>query len=255
MPSIGTLAAFLLCVVTASLAQNLSGFALGLVLLGLVELLHLVPLADAANAAMVLSLASATAFFHADRRPPPWREVNPILGSGLVGVAIGVFLLAWLSANAVQWLRLLLGVTVVGSAVILFLHRHPLPQPSSRASFAGIGLVSGVLGGLFATSGPPLVFHLYRQPMDPAVVRRCLFLVFAVYNVLRLVLVTATGQFSRLSLLLCAVAVPVVFAVTHVLTLHPPRLPRRALGMGVAGLLALTGLSLMAKALAALTGG
>ncbi len=45
--------------VVASILQNLTVFAFGLVLLGLVELLGIVPLADASNASMVLALVNS----------------------------------------------------------------------------------------------------------------------------------------------------------------------------------------------------
>lgn len=52
-------ALFLLCVALATCAQNLSGFAFALILLGLAGLLELAPLANVATVATVLALANA----------------------------------------------------------------------------------------------------------------------------------------------------------------------------------------------------
>lgn len=53
------IAGFLACVVVATCAQSITGFALALILLGLTSLFHLASLPDVANVATVLSLASA----------------------------------------------------------------------------------------------------------------------------------------------------------------------------------------------------
>lgn len=239
---------FLGCVAAATFVQNLTGFAMGLVLLGLVELLHVVPLAEAVNATMVLALANAAAFFRGHGGTLPWRPLRHALPASLVGVVIGLGLLAWLSANAQQFLRLLLGCVVVLSAVALLLHSRQLAQPSPPAGFAAAGLLSGILGGLFATSGPPIVFHLYRQPFDPMFVRRCLTLMFSANNAFRLVLVAVAGHFSMRSLLLSGMALPVVYVVTRWCLRHPLRVSERALRTITALLLVATGVSLAASA-------
>ncbi|WP_162589351.1 TSUP family transporter [Variovorax sp. RA8] len=239
---------FLGCVAAATFVQNLTGFAMGLVLLGLVELLHVVPLAEAVNATMVLALVNATAFFRSHGGELPWRPLRHAMPASLAGVVIGIGLLAWLSANAQQFLRLLLGVVVVLSALALLLRNRQLAQPSPPAAFAAAGLLSGVLGGLFATSGPPIVFHLYRQPFEPNFVRRCLTLMFSANNAFRLVLVAGAGHFSMRSLLLSGMALPVVYAVTRWCVRHPLPVSERALRTITALLLAVTGVSLAASA-------
>ncbi|MBE7941114.1 MULTISPECIES: TSUP family transporter [Ramlibacter] len=243
-----TLLPFLACVVAATVVQNLTGFALGLVLLGLVELLHLVPIAEAANASMALSLVNAIAFFRAERSRPPWRMMRPALLASLPGVVLGVALLAWLSLNATLWLRLLLGLAVLGSAVVLGRQGQARAQPSAPPAFAVAGFLAGLLGGLFSTSGPPIVFHLYRQPFDAATIRRALVLVFSVNALTRMVLVTASGHLSTRSIVLGAVAVPVVMVVTHLCVRYPIPVRGRTLNLLAAGLLAITGSTLTLSA-------
>lgn len=248
MPDLSTLLPFLLCVVAATVVQNLTGFALGLVLLGLVELLQLVPIAEASNASMVLSLVNAIAFFRAERSAPPWRMMRPALLGSLPGVVLGVALLAWLSLNATLWLRLLLGIAVLGSAVVLGRQQDARRQVSPPAAFATAGFLAGLLGGLFSTSGPPIVYHLYRQPFDAATVRRALVLVFSVNASLRMVLVAASGHLALRSLVLSAIAVPVVMVVTHLSVRYPLPIRGRALNLAAAALLALTGVTLAISA-------
>ena len=97
----------------ASYVQNLTGFAFGLLLLGLVGLLDLTSLADVTNVASVLTLVNALALFRS-AKPQFDREVmTPTLVASLPGVLLGVVLLNWLNDNVIVALRLLLGVTII----------------------------------------------------------------------------------------------------------------------------------------------
>lgn len=260
MPSLGHLtslplasvAAFVVCVALATFAQNLTGFAFGLILLGLTSSLHVASVADAANAAMVLTLVNAWVSFRGERSPPPWRLMRPVLLASLCGVALGVALLGWLSGNAVAWLRGLLGLTITACAALLVLQSRTRDRLSGAASFAGMGLLSGVLGGLFSSSGPPLVYHLYRQPLDRDQIRRALLLVFACNALVRLLLVVPAGQFSAHALLLASCAVPVVYGVTRLQIRFPIALQARTLRRTVATLLLASGLGLLWSAWQAL---
>ena len=244
----GTYLAFIACVAVATVVQNLTGFALGLILLGLVALLQLVPVKEAADAAMVLTLVNAAVYFSSHRARPPWRLMWPALASGVFGVALGLAALSWLSVNATQWLRLVLGLAVVASASVLVIHRRRMDHLAPPSRFAAAGFFAGLLGGLFSTSGPPMVLHMYRQPLDMETIRRGLVLVFASSAAVRLVLVAGTGAFSTRSALLSALAVPVVYGVTRGMAMLTLQVPKRTVGAVAAVLLVLTGLSLAASA-------
>ena len=154
----GPVLVFMLCVALATYTQNLTGFAFSLVLLGLVSVLHVASVSDAANAAMVLSLVNAWTYFRARPGVVPWRLMKPALNGSTVGVIAGLMLLAWLSGSAVSWLRGLLGVSILGCAALLILQGKPLARVSGPWSFGLIGALSGILGGLFASSGRPSSF-------------------------------------------------------------------------------------------------
>lgn len=238
-------AAFVVCVALATYAQNLTGFAFGLILLGLTASLHVASVADAANAAMVLTLVNAWASFRGQRVAPPWRLMRPTLWGSVVGVGAGVALLGWLSGNAVAYLRGLLGLSITACASLLLLQARPREQLSGPATFAGVGVLSGLLGGLFASSGPPLVYQMYREPLDRTLVRHALLLVFAFNAFIRLALIVPSGQFSAHALVLALCAVPVVYGVTWLQIRFPLSLQPSTLKKLVAGLLLASGLSLL----------
>ncbi|MCC8396871.1 sulfite exporter TauE/SafE family protein [Paraburkholderia sp. MMS20-SJTR3] len=238
---------FALCVALATFTQSLTGFAFGLVLLGLVAVFHLAPLPVAANVVTVMVLANAALLVR--RMPPlPRKMIAPTFGSSLVGVALGAFLLAWLSDNAIGVLRFVLGIAILACSVLLVVQTKPRAQMSGAGSFTFYGVLSGVMGGVFASAGPPMVFHLYRQPLDRLVVRDTLVLIFAVNAVLRLFIVLQQGRFGADSLALSLEALPVVLIVTWLARRYPPGWSPAAVRRVVFVLLACAGASLVGPA-------
>ncbi|MBL8353087.1 MAG: TSUP family transporter [Burkholderiaceae bacterium] len=201
---------FAACAALATVAQNLTGFAFALVLLGLVGLFDLVPLADAADASSMLTLVHAAIHFGGSGLTPHWRVMRPVLWTTPLGVAAGVFLLAWLSSGALSTLRAVLGLVIVVSAIVLVTNARRRDIVSGPTPFAIAGAVSGLMGGLFASPGPPLVYHMYRQPLEPSVVRQCLLLVFAANAALRLLMVGFAGRLSLDAVVLALAAAPAV---------------------------------------------
>jgi len=241
-------ALFLLCVALATCAQSLTGFAFALILLGLAGLLELAPLADLANVATVLGLANALVALRGAGRAldvPAFRDIT--LG-GVAGILLGVVLLGWLSSNVTLVLRVLLGLTVIACALVVLMETVALRERSSANAFRLWGAVSGLLTGLFATGGPPLVYHFYRQPMALKTVRDTLVATLAASSLLRLLMVLPTGQFSGNALKLSLLAAPLVFGLSWWLERHPPGWSRAAVLRLVCGLLLLTGAGLIVPA-------
>lgn len=245
-------ALFVGCVAIATCIQNLTGFAFGLVLLGLVSVLDLASVPDAANASTVLTLVNAASYFRWHRLRPEWRIVQPAILPSLTGVGVGVALLSWLSGNAAQVLRGLLGLAILACALGLWVESKPRRTVSSPAAFAAVGAVSGLMGGLFSSAGPPLVYHMYRQPAPREVIQQCLFLMFAINQVLRLVLVAGSERFSLHSALLSATAVPAVYGVTWLQHRYAPAVSPAATRRVVSGLLILASVSLLASVFVAM---
>jgi hypothetical protein len=241
---LSTHATFLAFVATAVYAQALTGFALALILLGLVGATNLVPLPDAVNATTVLGLCTSWIFLYRRRALRIDRVLVPTLVANALGIVAGVVLLAWLAGTAYQVVRLTLGVSIVACALSLWRAAKPLPSLSSPGVYALTGGVAGILGGMFSASGPPLVYLLYRQPIPLERVREYLMLIFGLGTALRLLIVVPSGHFSLLSLQLTAEALPVVLLVTTFAARRPPPLSPRLLRALVVSLLIATGLSM-----------
>lgn len=244
-------AGFLLCVAVATFAQNTTGFAFGLLLLGLTGLLQLAPVETVANVSSILTLVNA--FVLLRRRPALAQKLMAlILGCSLVGVMVGVELLSLLGTHERDLLQLLLGLTIVVCSFLLVFRSRHLQRLSGWMSFSCFAGLSGVMGGMFSSAGPPLVYQLYRQPLSAQVVRDTLIVVFAVNALLRLTLLAVTQRIDVQSGYLALEAAPLVFALTWYMRRRPPRINPQTLRVGVFVLLLMAGASLAVKPLLSL---
>jgi uncharacterized membrane protein YfcA len=240
---------FFAIVALASFCQNLTGFAFGLILVGLVGALSLMPIGEAANAATIMSIANGAVYIRTHPFKPDWSLLRPMLISSLVGVLIGVGSLSLLSSHALAGLSLTLGIAIVACAMLLFAQKNPRKTMSGQPALYTAGFLSGVLGGLFATPGPPMVYHLYRQPLSPLVIRQCLVVMFMSSVTIRLGLVMYAGTFALSSLYLGLAAVPIVAATTWLHAKYPPKLPPYLVRWLVCVLMLAAGGSLIVSAL------
>jgi len=239
-----THAIFLVIVAGAVYAQAITGFALALILLGLIGATNLVPLPDAVNASTIIAFCTAWTFLYRRRALRVERVLIPMLVASAAGIVVGALLLTWLAGTAYEVLRLILGASIVACALSLWRAAQPLPALSSPAIYALTGGVSGLLAGMFSAPGPPLVYLLYRQPKPLAWIQQSLMVVFGLGTLLRLLIVVPSGQFSLLSLQLAVEAVPVVFVVTFYAARRAPPLSPKLLRGLVCALLIGTGLSM-----------
>ena len=158
---------------------------------------------------------------------------------------MGIVCLAWWSAQSVSILRPMLGLVIVGAAIAFVWPTAPKAQPSSPTTMALTATLAGWLGGVFSTSGPPLVFLLYRQPWPLEQIKATLTLLFGVSQVVRLVLLLGTGQFTTASLPWAVAAFPLLLLIGRVHTHLVPPVSRKLLERVVAALLLLAGLTLI----------
>ena len=251
MMAAGT-AAFLALVTAGAYLQTLTGFAFGLVVMGGVGLTGALALPEAAVAVSLLVLVNAALVLARGWRDIGKRELGLTLVGSLPLLAVGYQLLEWMADANLTALQLLLGVVIVLSAFQLLGAAGERPVRSSDASFVGFGALAGLMGGLFSTAGPPVVYHMYRQPLPHATVRETLVLIFAINAVVRLGLVAGQGKLTSGPLLAALLGAPLVAGATYAARRWPPPLSRRSLRAVVFALLALSGLSLAVPAAAAI---
>jgi uncharacterized membrane protein YfcA len=242
-------ASFILIALLAAFCQNLTGFAFGLILVGLTGALQIISIADAANIACILSIANNLVYLSKSPNMSFGPLLKPMLISSMVGLVLGFISLSWFTDHGINALRLILGLSIFASAIALFLINTNTRKTSGKSSTWTAGFLTGILGGMFATPGPPLVYHLYSQPLDTELVRQYLFIIFSLTSAARLVIALFTGELTMNAVILSAIAFPAITVTTLLQLKYPINLSRRVAQLLVTALLLATGLGLIYSSL------
>lgn len=243
-----SLVLFLSAVALGSYFQALTGFALGIFILGGAIALQVSTVSSTATAINIMAIFNVAVALRGS-----WRSVNgPMLLRTLSGVVPGIFVGLWLlnhlsERNSVL-LQVFLGLLIVAGGIMLFVRPEPRPSRSHSISFAAAGLAGGVLGGLFAVPGPPVVYHYYRQPLAIEGLRTTLLAIFGTVAACRFLLVSVQGQVTSDALRMGLLSVPVVSLATWLYVRYPPAISDLAARRSAFVLLVVTGFFIAATA-------
>ena len=127
-------ASFILIALLAAFCQNLTGFAFGLILVGLTGALQIISIADAANIACILAIANNLVYLSKSPRTSPGPLLKPMFISSMIGLVIGYMSLAWFTDNGINTLRLILGLSIFASAIALFSINTNTRKTSGKSS-------------------------------------------------------------------------------------------------------------------------
>lgn len=246
-----TLMLFLLVTALGSYVQAVTGFAMGMIIIAVLVGggLLAVPLITAVVSLLALvnvAMALRGHGHHLHRGLFGW-----VAAGMLPAITIGVWLLGRLDTRATWLLELLLGLFIVAGSLSMLLRprlRQTVSAPWARliAGFSG-----GLVGGMFAASGPVMGWFTYRQPLRVAEIRTTLLASFALTTSFRTVAVGISGGLTREVWTLFLVGVPVVLAGTWAGARFPPAVSEPALKKLAFVLLLLMGGWSIARALAA----
>lgn len=248
--SIDNLIPLLAVFALASYFQTVTGFGLGMIVIGVTSGFALAPLPVVAAVVSLVTLVNSGVALRGRLHLIDWRAARAVLAGVLPSIALGVLLLDYLSASAANTLKFLLGAAITYSGVVFALRPAQLAERSPDRSFFVTGLFSGLFGGLFGMAGPPAIFHFYRQPMDLAAVRCMLLLVFTFTSVGRVIFVGFRGGLTADVWLLTGFAVLFVALATLAGRRYPPPLGPMTMRRIAYSVLILLGLGLMATAVA-----
>ncbi|MEQ8857151.1 MAG: sulfite exporter TauE/SafE family protein [Pseudomonadales bacterium] len=246
-----TLTVFLLVTAVGSYVQAVTGFAMGMIIIAVVVGGGLLPVPLITAVVSLLALVNVVLALrghghHLQRRLFGWMAAGM-----LPAIAVGVWLLGRLDAGATWLLELLLGVFIVVGSLSMLL--RPRPRESVSAPWAAwtAGFSGGLVGGLFAASGPVMGWFNYRQPLTVAEIRTTLLASFALTTSFRTLAVGVSGGLTREVWTLFAVGLPLVLLGTWAGRRFPPAVSETALKRLAFALLLLMGGWSIARALAA----
>lgn len=145
----------LLVIFAATLIRSAFGFGEALIAVPLLALR--IPLRIAAPLAVLLSITIAAVVVVQDWEKIHVRSTGWLVGSTLVGIPLGLWLLTSVHQQAV---KITLAIFLMAfSAYSLLGRRPPELRSDSRAWLLGCGFFAGVLGGAYGMNGPPLVIY------------------------------------------------------------------------------------------------
>lgn len=236
---------FLLIIGFGSYVQTSTGFALALIAIGIISAIDLIPLE---TATIVISFVALTNSIFALKGH--WHAIHKDyllrISLGLFpATLIGVWLLSYMTTSATDTLRVILGGFIIIAALALLIQPNGLKQVSPSWTFTAAGSFAGLAAGLFSIGGPPIVLHLYRQPIHMATIRHLLLAVFALSSSTRITYLAIDDRIDSNTLLLSAIAFPAVFVATRLAKRCPPPFSQTTLKRVIFALLIVIGISLL----------
>ncbi|HSH48674.1 MAG TPA: sulfite exporter TauE/SafE family protein [Halomonas sp.] len=209
--------------------QTVTGFGLGMIVMGATSGLSITSVASVAAVVSLMTLANSAVALPGKLRLLDLRATAATIAGIIPSIIVGVLLLGYLSHSAASVLRIALGLVVCYGGLSLVLRPRPRETLSSRFSFFVSGVFSGLFGGLFGIAGPPVIYQCYRQPMPLVAIRNMLILLFAATSGTRTLFVALRGQLDAEILILAAWAIPMVSLATYAGRRWPPPLSTLAM--------------------------
>jgi uncharacterized membrane protein YfcA len=197
-----------LILAVAEMVYVLLGFGAGLIAVGTMALL-LPELKDAVVLLLLVNLPAELYVVRSSWQKISWRGVMVIFIGVGIGIPLGTWWLRWGDA---RFLLVVLGVFLVAvGAVFLFIRSRPSNRIPGWAA-APIGVVSGVLTGLFGTGGPPLILYYQLSGSDKAAFRGNLMAIFLLMTTVRVPSYAAFGLITAPRLWSALAVLPAVIA-------------------------------------------
>ncbi len=232
--SFGHLIAACAVLVVAQIVYVTLGFGAGLVAVGGLSLV-LPEVRDAVVLLLLVNLPAELWVVATSWRRIRWRGVAFVVVGLMVGIPLGAEVLrvgdATALLDALGWLLVVVGVAFLALPADLELH-------PPRWLGAGVGLVSGLLTGLFGTGGPPLIVWYRVQALDKTAFRGTLMALFLLMTAVRVPSYLALGLVTEPRLWSGLAVLPAVLLGAwighHVHVSLPERVFRHLVSLGLA---------------------
>lgn len=241
----------LLCFIAlGSYVQGITGFAFGLIVMGSVTALNLAPIEITAFIVSLLGLINSLIGLYGGRyRDVDVKSLIWIIIPCLPATFVGIWLLSYLGKSHWGLLKLILGLSITISSITMLYQVKHITRQSPRLSFVMSGIAAGVMGGMFATFGPPITYIMYQQPATIAVIRATLLCIFSITAFVRVITVSSTQVVNNDIFWLCIVSVPIVVLTSMAARVYKLPLSSLTIKRLSFGLLLLSGISLVISGL------
>jgi uncharacterized membrane protein YfcA len=194
-----------LVVVFAAVLRAFTGFGFALAAVPVFSML--MPPLEAVVLSVMLTLAVSVSTLRTYWGETPIKPMLPMIVASLLGTLVGAMFLGSVSTDSFQ---LWVGLSVIAACAVLTFYK-PAPKPGSASVGALAGLSSGLLNGVFAIPGPPMV--VYAVATQPSAIQaRSLLMTFFLFSAGFGVLSYAlAGYVNKASWMIFAISFPAMF--------------------------------------------
>ena len=238
---------FILIIAFATYVQTVTGFALGMIVMGAVTTFDLVPIAFTSVVISAVTFINGAVALKGNFEAVDIKRVIVTSSTMFPAILVGLMVLNYMSSDLNTLLQIVLGLTIIAAGLMIMLKPEPMANPSGTLMFAGSGAVSGFMAGLFSMAGPPLVYLFYRQPFELKTIRLCLLSIFLLSAIGRTTLVGAQSGLTIEMGIFSLVCLPVVSVFTLLGKKYPPNVSPNTLRRMAFFLLIVIGISLVVK--------
>jgi len=232
-----------LALFVAELVYVLLGFGAGLIAVGTLALV-LPEVRDVVVIVLLVNLPAEIAVVWTSRREIRKKGVLLLVIGIVVGIPVGGWILNF---GEPTFLLGLLGFVLLGVGGAFLFLPDDVGMTMPPGVGPAVGLISGVLTGLFGTGGPPLVLFYRLRGMTKAAFRGNLMVLFLIMGVIRFPSYLALGLITPPRLAAAAAVLPVVLVGGIVGHLIHVDLSERVFRRAVSGALVILGLILLVR--------
>lgn len=222
MPSLAETALLSAIIAVAGVMRGFSGFGFSMFAVPLMAVV-MAP-SRAVPVVLALTFVSNLQILRSDWHDIDRRSVLSLVVWAIPFAMLGNWLLEVLDERP---LRLIIGVVTVGATLLLWrAGAAARPRPSGLATMA-TGTTSGILHGLLAMGGPPLIMYYLRGAFTPQAARASMTGAFTLMTLGPLAAALQSGRFDGQSAMLFVVLLPTMVVATwiggHLFHLAPGR--------------------------------
>ncbi|MBL8480578.1 MAG: sulfite exporter TauE/SafE family protein, partial [Rhodocyclaceae bacterium] len=198
---------------------------------------------DAVAVVLPVLIATDLVGIRAWRGKADWPDLRRLLAGALLGVVVGALAFGVMSDRMI---KLFVGLIAVVFAADKILRRKPPAPAPQRPGGHWFGIICGAVSGFTSTlahaGGPPVILYLLRQKIDRQTFVASTVYFFTFLNLAKLPFYLALGIFTRDTLIMSALLIPLVpigvWTGLRVLALIPERVffVLTTLALGLSGL-------------------
>ena len=196
-----------LSIIIVFCAYFLRGFTgFGSAIFGIPLILMMASIGFVVPAYLILDAAATGILTIETKKYFNWKIALPVVVGMIPGNILGTYIL---SSYDIPVLKIILGILILTFSFYIFFVKKT-PEIKDRRGIIGFiaGALSGILGGIFGVSGPPVVIYLkYRIP-EKDMFRAQIVLLIIFENVFRLFLYACGGLYNSFNLKFALILLP-----------------------------------------------